>query len=101
MTKAFKKYGLENFSFEILQEENDPEKRKQLEVYYINKFDSYKNGYNDTPGGNGNPRNKLEESDIYDIRNRYKNGDRCMIVYEDYKNRIGKSGFNKIWKGET
>ena len=49
-----------------------------------------------TPGGDGNPRNKLTEQDVIDIRTRYKNLERCMIVYQDYKDRIGRSGFNKI-----
>lgn len=101
LSKAFRKYGLENFEFSILKEEKDANKRKELEKDYIKFYDSYKNGYNDTIGGDGNLRNKLTEQDVIDIRTRYKNLERCMIVYQEYKDRIGRSGFNKIWKGET
>ena len=48
--KAFKKYGLENFSFEPI-EEVENEKLDEKEKYWINYYDSYKNGYNMTLGG--------------------------------------------------
>ena len=50
--KAFKKYGIENFTFEIIKECNVDE-LDRLEIYYIAEFDSYKNGYNGTLGGKG------------------------------------------------
>lgn len=48
--RAFNKYGLENFSLELIEETNEPEIR---EVYWISYFNSYKNGYNATLGGDG------------------------------------------------
>lgn len=52
---AIRKYGLDNFSFEIiiecLQEQLD-----ELEKYYIALYDSYNNGYNMTNGGQGEDR---------------------------------------------
>ena len=48
--KAFKKYGLENFSFEPI-EEVDNDKLDEREKYWIEYYDSYKNGYNMTIGG--------------------------------------------------
>lgn len=65
-------------------------------MQYIAQFDSYTNGYNMTIGGDGNLRNKLTEQDVIDIRKRYANHERKMVVYLDYQNRIGKSGFSKI-----
>lgn len=50
--RAFRKYGLENFSFEIL-EECSIKDLNQKEKYYINKFNSFFNGYNLTLGGDG------------------------------------------------
>src|SRR5574343_76162 len=57
--KAFKKYGLDNFTYEILEriECSSKEELKKLlherEIYYIAKFNSFSsNGYNDTLGGN-------------------------------------------------
>lgn len=52
--RAFRKYGIENFSFEVLQE-CSVEELDNLEKHYIEKFDSYWNGYNQDLGGGGRP----------------------------------------------
>lgn len=103
--KAFEKYGIENFTFEIL-EECSIQELGEKEKYYIAKYDTYKNGYNMTTGGEDNigsahPNHKLTDEDIINIRTRYNNLERRKEVYELYKDRIGESGFGKIWKGET
>lgn len=51
--------------------------------------------------GDSHPNHKLTEKDIIDIRIRYNNLQRKKEVYEIYKDRIGETGFGKIWKGET
>lgn len=48
---AIRKYGVENFSFEVI-EECSKEKLNEREIYWIKKYDSFHNGYNLTPGGN-------------------------------------------------
>lgn len=102
---AIKKYGIENFKFEIL-EECAPEILGEREKYYITLYDTYHNGYNMTAGGEDNkgeshPKHKLTQADVEDIRTRYDNLERRYEVYEIYKHRIGESGFSKIWKGES
>lgn len=102
--RALHKYGKENFEFEVLEtfDENNREILGEREQYWIQYYDSYNNGYNETIGGDiSNGRAKLTKDDVIAIRKRYANLERCMIVYEDYKDRISKTGFNKIWKGET
>lgn len=48
---AFRKYGLDNFKFEIL-EETKIEELDEKEIYYIEKYNSlYPNGYNILKGG--------------------------------------------------
>lgn len=47
---AINKYGKENFSFEILEETNNANER---EIYFIDFYNTYKNGYNATVGGDG------------------------------------------------
>ena len=42
---AFNKYGIENFTFEII-EICEKEKLNEREQYWINYYDSYNNGYN-------------------------------------------------------
>lgn len=50
LSKAFRKYGLENFSFEVI-EECEREELNKKEIYWISFYDSFKNGYNQTLGG--------------------------------------------------
>lgn len=50
LSRAFRKYGIENFSFEI-QEECERTQLDDRERYYIQKFDSFFHGYNQTMGG--------------------------------------------------
>ena len=45
-----RKYGVVNFHIELIEETNNPEER---ETYWINKLDTYNNGYNATLGGDG------------------------------------------------
>ena len=48
--KAIRKYGVQNFSFEIIEECLRKELNEK-ETYRIKYYDSYYNGYNQTPGG--------------------------------------------------
>ena len=47
---AMRKYGIEHFYIELIEETNQPEER---EVYWIEQYRSFKNGYNATKGGDG------------------------------------------------
>lgn len=47
--KAISEYGLQNFSFEIL-EECKKEELNEKEKFYINLYDSYNFGYNSNKG---------------------------------------------------
>lgn len=59
LDKAFKKYGLEHFVFDIIAQipfDNIEELNavlNQLEAYYIALYDTFNNGYNATAGGDG------------------------------------------------
>ena len=48
--QAINKYGIENFSIELIEETDNPLER---EVYWIEYYGSFKNGYNATMGGSG------------------------------------------------
>lgn len=47
---AIKKYGIENFDFEIIEKSDSLQELDDREIYWISYYDSYKNGYNRTPG---------------------------------------------------
>ena len=74
--KAFKKYGIENFSFEMI-EEVEREKLDEREKYWIEYYNSYFNGYNSTLGGRLVELYNWDEEDIiqkyYDYKYAFKN----------------------------
>lgn len=47
---AMRKYGIEHFHIELIEETSDPEKR---EIFWIQQKNSFKHGYNATMGGDG------------------------------------------------
>lgn len=106
--KAFRKYGLENFLFEII-ELTDKDNLFEREVYWINFYDSYNTGYNETNGGDtgpsmpgeNNPNAKLKEIDIISIRTDLLNGKMLSEVYPQYADKISFRGFEHIWRGES
>ena len=105
---AFQKYGVEKFSFDII-EECSIDNLNDREKYWIGYFNSTNAdlGYNITEGGDGHspnekhPNHKMTKEDVIDIRTRYANLERRKDVEELYKDKIGPSGFKKIWQGIT
>lgn len=113
--QAIRKYGFDNFEYEIIAELSNTEYSKEmlddLEKYFIKYYDSYRNGYNATPGGDENEnrsqkgekngRALLKESDVIYIRECYNAHIPFHIVYEEYKDKISKRGLQKIWWFDT
>lgn len=61
---AFKKYGINNFYFEILEEEISKNELNSKEIYYIEKYNSYKLGYNSTNGGESKAICKITDIEL-------------------------------------
>lgn len=107
--QAFRKYGINNFSFSIIEIVEDKEKRFEREKFWIKYYDSYKKGYNETLGGDTgpeisgelNPKAKLTNTDVFNIRTRVLNLEPSWNIYQDYKNEISYSAFKKIIQGKT
>lgn len=62
---ALKKYGPENFLFEVI--DTTPQDQIQLdnlEIFYIAKFDSFHNGYNANEGGHGGKKSEETKKKI-------------------------------------
>lgn len=70
--KAINKYGVSNFSIEELGkfEEGILEEK---EIYYIDKYDSYNNGYNATLGGDGKRYFQYTDKEVIDEYLKTKN----------------------------
>ena len=63
--KAIRKYGINNFDLIVLEECNR-EKLDDREMYWIEYFDTYNDGYNQTIGG-GAVKNKINTEKVFDL----------------------------------
>jgi group I intron endonuclease len=111
---AFRKYGLTNFSFEILLSDLTIEAAKQAEIQLILDYSSrsHQHGYNVTAGGdlcNTIPlvgedaaNAKLTNADASNIiRMRESELYTRLEVFSLYCDKIGKAGFSNIWLGSS
>lgn len=110
--KAIRKYGIEHFSFELIEKLEDYSIAGEKEKYWIKYYDSYKNGYNESEGGDGgsskghcsgesNGRAKLTEKDVVIIRTMFKEGCAKRDCYKLFKDKISLGGFTGVWSGKT
>lgn len=106
---AMREYGIENFLFETI-EECQVEKLNEREKYWIAYYNSYKNGYNGTDGGDfeqvdssgeANGRAYMTENEVNYIRECYNNHINFRDVYAQFKNKATKRCIQKIWYFET
>ena len=107
--KAMRKYGLDNFQFSILQQTNDLEVLKNLEIKYIQEYNSYcfqedSNGYNMTLGGDGTVGYKPSEETRIKISNALmgaKNPNYGKPKSADVKRKISEAHKGKTLSEET
>lgn len=103
---AIKKYGKDAFTFEVI-EECPLDKLNERESYWIKYYDTIKNGYNCSEGGDqqstgqNNGRSKLTEKDIIKIRTAYANHEKQQDIYQDYKDIISFGYFQNLWQGRS
>ena len=73
--QAIRKYGINNFSFEIIYSTEDEKEIFDKEKYYIQFYDSVNKGYNISLGGEGNSKYKTE-----DILKYWEQGKTCQEI---------------------
>lgn len=103
---AMRKYGIENFKIEIIHIcysdciKNLIDVLDRMEIFYINKYDTYNNGYNLTFGGRGvHGYKKSKETILKTTKKRFKmvcqynlNGE-FIRIYDSIK-ETSNDGFN-------
>lgn len=95
---AVRKYGWNNFEFSIIakfesSKDTVNEKLNQMEIYYVNLFDSYNNGYNSTLGG------KAQRG--YTFSEEFKEKCRNRVYSEETKAKMSKAASNRKISEET
>lgn len=115
--KAFRKYGFNNFTYEILaQNIDDIDILNQLEIAYIKQFNcKTPNGYNIEDGGKNGKKPKtlehrkkeiwgqakLTEKEVIELRLAYKNKKSPTQIYnEKYADKLHYNSFLNIWTGK-
>ena len=88
--KAMNKYGIEHFHIKEIEETDIPEER---EVYWINFYNSYKNGYNATTGGDGKT---LINYDV--VLEKFNQGLTIKAISEEIHHDVGQ--ISKILKSK-
>lgn len=117
---SIKKYGIENFKKEIIEECSSLSELNEREIYWIDKLNSRKReiGYNITKGGNGgdvytgNPnlkeikekmsnsrKGKIGTKHTDDTKKKISEGNKNKIISDDVKERTRKS-IKKLFEGE-
>ena len=106
---AMREYGIQNFTFETI-EECPIEQLNEREKYWIAYYDSYKNGYNGTEGGDfeqvdnsgeANGRAYMTEDEVRYIRECYNKHINFRDVYAQFKHKATKRCIQKIWHWEN
>lgn len=107
--QAFRKYGIEHFTFEIV-EECPIEELNEREKYWVAYYNTYKKGYNETEGGEAgpslpgelNPNAKITNDDVINIRQAVLQDMSQQDFYNlYYKNKLSYHQFCRIWRGES
>lgn len=114
--RAFRKYGFENFQYEILADDiNDIDLLNQLEIYYIKHYNcKTPNGYNVEDGGKNaaKPKTlehrkkeiwgqaKLTEEEVIRLRKAYQEKQSPTEIYKnEYADKMHYNSFLNIWSG--
>ena len=85
--RALMKYGKENFEFKVIEtiENCTQEILNQKEIYYIEQYKSFKEGYNSTAGGQGKYKDlKIKEDEYSTIIDLFNLGCSLRMIAEEY-----------------
>lgn len=91
LSKALRKYGIDNFTFEVI-EECPREKLNEREAYWISYYNTYYDGYNETLGGDTQEHQlKLNSQQVEEITNLLQDTDMTVEnIAKRYNMSIGR-----------
>jgi group I intron endonuclease len=98
--QAMREFGVDQFSFDIIEECNDPRIASQREEHWVTHFDSFNNGFNLTQGGGyhvGNKGRKFTEEHKKKISEAHKG----KIVSDETRKKIGEASRDRVLSEET
>lgn len=65
--RAFIKYGLENFTFEVIASCKTQDDVNEIETICVKQYDSYRKGYNNTNGGSNAPKTEEWKAKVSEL----------------------------------
>lgn len=80
MKRAISKYGFESIKWEVIFETDDKFLLSDMQIFYIKEYDSVKNGYNISTGGDGGDTISNNENRLEIIKNSYHQKVQIQIV---------------------
>jgi group I intron endonuclease len=83
--RAMKKYGINNLKIEVIGSYPSKEEMFEAEKYFIKLYDTQKNGYNTTTGGEGCPGREITDEG----RMKISEGQKKRFSNEDERNKSG------------
>lgn len=86
---AIRKYGIENFDFEIIEECNSVDELDEKEINWIAYYNSYNNGYNMTRGGTAGRR--FDYDYIVDTYLKFKNVEKTAEICQCHWHTVSQA----------
>ena len=98
--RAIRKYGIDDFQTTILWQTPCKDTAYLAEVYFIALYDTYKNGYNETFGGDKPPSNKGIPH-TQETKDKISKAQLGKKLTQEHKDKISKGGMGRITSIKT
>src|SRR5208283_148386 len=103
---AIRKYGIDCWIFEVLEEVNDISNLNEAEMKWIEYYDTFNNGYNSTTGGDGGyirseeTKEKMRKPKSEETKEKMRQAQLGHIVTEEHKEKMKNNHWSKREKAE-